>query len=185
MKFIDIPLIHNDNFYFFNKLLGILLYRKNYIEKIGFNLTPELAKLNYQLILNPYLIESCDKTVEIQRIPYLAKVYAKLIVFIAKYSFYIACKITKLPIIKFPNSRYAVQIFNTIYSEPYQQRTLCLSRTLFVVATSKSFKKNGTAFIGVFLPSKKMHAWVIESGCNPDSSDEIWLSYQPVVAIIR
>lgn len=185
MKFIAIPLVHNDNFYFFNKLLGILLFRKNYIEKIGFNLTPELAKLNYQLILNPYLIESCDKIVEIQKIPSVAKIYAKLLVFTSKYSFYTACILTKVPIIKFSSSRYAIDIFNKIYSDPLQQRTLCLPRTLFVIATSKSFKKNGTAFIGVFLPSRKMHAWVIESGCNPDSLDEIWLSYQPVVAIIK
>jgi len=185
MKFIAIPLVYNNNFYYFNKLLGILLFRKNQIEKVVFDITPPHAKLNYQLILNPYLIEYCDKKVEIPKIPFAAKIYAKLMVFFSKYSFYSVCILAKFPIIKFPSSQDAVDVFNKIYSDPLQQRTLCLPRTLFVIATSKSFKKNGTAFIGVFLPSRKMHAWVIEKGCNPDSLDAIWLSYQPVVAIIK
>jgi hypothetical protein len=161
------------------------LFRENYKEKKGLNSTPELVNKNHNLVLNPYLINSCNKKIEIKKIPYLAKVYAKLIVFTAKYSFYLACIVTKIPFIKFSSSQYAVEIFNKIYSDPIQLRTLCLSRTIFVIATSKSFKSNGTAFIGVFLPSRKMHAWIIESGCNPDSADEIWLSYQPVVAIIK
>jgi len=185
MRFYDIALYYEDNFYYFNKILGILLFRNRCDETKCFKLTTEIVKTNYQLILNPYLIESCDKIMGIKKIPYRARIYAKLIVLISRYSFYMACVLTMIPIIKFPSSQYAVEIFNKIYASPIQQRVLCLSSTLFIIATSKSFKKNGTAFIGVFLPSKKMHAWVIENGCNPDSSDEIWLSYQPVVAIIK
>jgi hypothetical protein len=185
MKFLNLPIYYKGNTYYFNKITGLLLYRNAYNEKKKNNSTYELIESNYQLILNPYLIKSCGNKLQIQKIPYLAKLYAKSLVFTSKYSFYITCVLTKVPLIKFSTSQYAVEIFNKIYSDPLQQKTLCLSRTIFVIATSKSFKSNGTAFIGVFLPSRKMHAWVIESGCNPDSSDEIWLSYQPVVAIIK
>jgi hypothetical protein len=185
MNFYNLPTYYKCNTYYFNKLLGILLYRNNYIEKKDFNLTPEIVKDNYQLILNPYLVDICDNSLECLKVTYLGKVYAKLLVFTSKYSFFAASTLAKMPLIKFANSKYAVAIFNSIYPDPLQQRTLCLPRTLFVIATSKSFKKYGTAFIGVFLPSRKMHAWVIESGCNPDSLDEIWLSYQPVVAITK
>ena len=184
MRFCNLPIKYQDNVYYFNKLLGILLYRNDYTNR-NINKTSELLNTNHKLVLNPYLMESYNKILEIQKVPFLAKLFANLIVFTSKYSFYLACILTKIPLIKFSSSQYAVEIFNKIYSDPLQQRTLCLSRTIFVIATSKSFKNNGTAFIGVFLPSRKMHAWVIESGCNPDSSDEIWLSYQPVVAIIK
>ena len=38
-------------------------------------------------------------------------------------------------------------------------------------------------FIGVFLPTKLMHAWIIESGELADQFDDIWINFQPVAAI--
>lgn len=185
MNFYNLPIKHKGNIYYFNKLLGLLLFSKEYKEKKEIKELPVVVKKNYQLILNPYLLEVNKDLFECQNIPLLAKIYAILMVFISKYSFNTACLLTKIPLIKFPNSMTAATIFNNIYPCPIQQRTLCLPRTLFVMGTSKSFTKYGTAFIGVFLPSRKMHAWVIESGCNTDSLDKIWLSYQPVVAITK
>jgi len=38
-------------------------------------------------------------------------------------------------------------------------------------------------FIGVFLPSKSMHAWIIEDGIQPDPSDTMWINFQPVAVL--
>jgi len=38
-------------------------------------------------------------------------------------------------------------------------------------------------FIGVFLPSNTMHAWIIEDGKIVDPYDGIWLNFQPVAAL--
>ena len=39
-------------------------------------------------------------------------------------------------------------------------------------------------FIGAFLPSVQMHAWVIEDGMHADVGDNSWTNYTPV-AIFR
>ena len=60
---------------------------------------------------------------------------------------------------------------------------LCLPRALFAAKASKSFKDNGVILIGVFLPSRQMHAWIIEDGQQADPYDNIWHLYRPVAAI--
>jgi hypothetical protein len=37
--------------------------------------------------------------------------------------------------------------------------------------------------IGVFLPSRAMHAWIIENHMQPDPQDRSWTSFQPVALI--
>lgn len=184
MKFYNFPIKYEGNTFFFNRLLGVLLSSKEYKEKTKKG-TPELVKTNYQYVINPYLLDTHNNFIEYKNVPFVAKIYAKLIVFISKHSFFVASLLTKIPFIKFTDSKQAIAIFTKVYPSPDQHQTLCLPRTLFVIATSKSFKKNGTAFIGVFLPSRKMHAWVIESRYNPDPLDTFWILYQPVIAIAK
>jgi hypothetical protein len=64
----------------------------------------------------------------------------------------------------------------------YRQDTLCLSRSLFAASTSKRFADAGVLFIGVFLPSRCMHAWIIEDGRQPDCQDSMWVNFRPVAA---
>lgn len=37
-------------------------------------------------------------------------------------------------------------------------------------------------FIGAFLPSVQMHAWVIEDGMPADPHDDNWINFAPVAA---
>jgi hypothetical protein len=37
--------------------------------------------------------------------------------------------------------------------------------------------------IGVFLPSRAMHAWTIEGNQMADPYDDIWINYQPVAML--
>lgn len=182
MKFYNLKIIDKNGYYFFNHKVGALLYKTGTLSGAEFKVSNEKIDSNYNCVLNPYLMKKNKLSYDL-KISLLTKVYAKLLVIISRISFYLACQVAKLPLVRLPNSIYAAQVFNTIYSSPYQRRTLCLPRTLFILATSKSFKQKGSAFIGVFLPSKKMHAWVIESGHNPDITDEIWISYQPILII--
>ena len=184
MKFDNLKIKDQNGYYFFNPIVGFLLYKTGTLSGAAFKVSNETIDSNYNCVLNPYLMKKNELSYDI-KISLLTKVYAKLLVIISRFSFYLACQVAKLPLVRLPNSIYAAQVFNAIYSSPCQQRTLCLPRTLFVLATSKSFKHKGTAFIGVFLPSKKMHAWVIESGYNPDITDEIWILYQPILIISK
>jgi hypothetical protein len=48
---------------------------------------------------------------------------------------------------------------------------------------SRKFADMGVVLIGVFLPSRSLHAWIIEDGMQPDSSDKQWINFQPVAAV--
>ena len=65
-----------------------------------------------------------------------------------------------------------------------QQQTLCLPRSVFIATTSRRFKQHGTLFIGAFLPTVRMHAWVVEDGMPADSFDNQWIYYRPVLMLI-
>lgn len=64
------------------------------------------------------------------------------------------------------------------------QEELCLPRSLFAAKTSKNFEDCGVILIGAFLPTKLMHAWIIEDGCHADPLDRVWTQYRPVAAIV-
>ena len=63
------------------------------------------------------------------------------------------------------------------------QSSLCLPRALYAAKTSRKFKEEGVVFIGVFLPSRSMHAWVVEGDALADPDDDIWINYRPIAAI--
>ena len=63
------------------------------------------------------------------------------------------------------------------------QSILCLPRALFAAKTSRRFIADGVLFIGVFLPARSLHAWVIEGGSLADPCDDAWINYRPVAAL--
>lgn len=189
MYYYNLPLKYNDKVYFFNKFFGALLYREvsaneHDIEN-NFKVIPTRVLNDYQKVLHPYkLTDINDKTLNIN-VSNAAKLYANILVFICKYSFFFARIFSHLPLTRFENTEQALYVFTSLFPSPFQHDTLCLPRTFFAASTSRSFKKKGTAFIGVFLPTKKMHAWIIEDNKNPDSFDNNWISYQPIIAITK
>ena len=81
----------------------------------------------------------------------------------------------------FANAREATLFFRK-HAEGDQEE-LCLARALFAAKTSRRFTENGVVVIGVFLPSRAMHAWVIEDNDIADPYDGIWINYQPVAML--
>jgi hypothetical protein len=59
----------------------------------------------------------------------------------------------------------------------------CLPRCMFVAKTSKSFWQQGVLFVGVFLPTRQMHSWIIDGASQPDSTDRHWINYRPLLAL--
>lgn len=83
----------------------------------------------------------------------------------------------------FDNAAHAIAFFRSVVPGQ-QQRNLCLPRALFAAKTSRAFATSGVVFLGTFLPSRLMHSWVIEAGCQPDPRDDIWTQYRPVAALV-
>jgi hypothetical protein len=81
----------------------------------------------------------------------------------------------------FPTAREATIFFREHVKG--DQRELCLARALFAAKTSQRFREEGVVVIGVFLPSRAMHAWAIEGNQMADPYDDIWINYQPVAML--
>jgi hypothetical protein len=81
----------------------------------------------------------------------------------------------------FDNAAEAIAFFRHDVSG--DQAELCLPRSLFAATTSKKFADSGVILIGVFLPARALHAWVIEGNEVADPFDDIWINYKPIAIL--
>lgn len=176
------PIKFKGFYYVFQPITGSLICKK---ANKSINSTLLEHKLNSVVALNnkPYTlaINNTFKQNTLNKASVI-NIHAKMLTAIAKYSFklaqYFSCLLPKY----FENASDAICYYRkNIY--PNKQNELCLARALFAAASSKGFKQNGVIFIGVFLPSNTMHAWVIVNGKIADPDDGVWLNYQPVAAL--
>ena len=170
---------YGNKIYRIHKIFGLLLeFDKSKSKNIILSNKPE--KL-LQYVKNPYLLVSnIEETKIATEFKYcfigklLAKVYTSLC--LRSFFFFRLLSYCRFPI--FNSTQDAILFYQNLF--PYEQQNLCLPRSLFAACTAKSFKDEGAIFIGVFLPSRAMHAWIIEKHCQPDPYDDIWICYQPV-----
>jgi hypothetical protein len=178
----QLPIRYGSNLYTFNRFWGLLFVRQE--KGIKETSATNVVASHYDRVINPFML-SGQRDVEVRNIDvsYLTAFYAKSLVFACRHSFPIARLLTLIPLTQFNDTATSIAAFQKIFPGGQNQRTLCLPRTLFALSTSCSFRKDGAAFIGVFLPSRKMHAWIIEANANPDPKDDVWICYRPVAAI--
>lgn len=170
---------YNTKVYRIHKIFGFLL-EYNSFEKVDIKL-PNKIRVLYEQLANPYLLSPVVELKE--RYKYHKKLIytefiARLFTFLCLRSFLFVRLLSNFRIPIFMSTEEAILFYRRLY--PGQQKKLCLPRSLFAACTSKSFKNEGALFIGVFLPSRAMHAWILEEGKQPDPYDDIWICYQPV-----
>lgn len=184
MKFVSISAKYKTSEFRIHKILGLLLEYENH-ERTKVDLP---NKINSQLfkVANPYLLKSntrIESFSEHSKPPRFANYLAKVYTHLCLSSFIFVRLLSQFHFPIFKTAEEAILFYRKLY--PKQQQNLCLPRSLFAACTSKSFKKNGALFIGVFLPSKAMHAWIIEEEKQPDLYDDIWICYQPVAVMYK
>lgn len=114
--------------------------------------------------------------------PLLSKRASQLVYLCRANLFWLAYKYISFLKPSFEDSSQAIAFFRRqVYSAP--QDSLCLPRSLFAASASKRFAEFGVIVIGVFLPTRNMHAWIIEDGRQPDSHDSMWINFRPVAMI--
>jgi hypothetical protein len=184
MNFISLPITYREKLYKMDPYLGLLLE----LEKYDFDLKIKQPKKLYNALgycNNPYELK-LSESISFERKSVLHRktliIYLECLIKIIKLNFGIGRWFTFFGQPSFENAEQAILFFRKNKSGNIQD-DLCLSRSLFAASTSKKFKEKGVIFIGVFLPSKSMHAWVIEDGIQPDLNDNIWINFQPVAAI--
>lgn len=181
MKFISLGTFHEGSTYEINPLSGTLFI----IEQAGKGSRKSRSKKisdSLNLCNNPYelLPQSESEVIHSPRADNKAHRIVSYLNFLCRFSFLLARLYASVPNRIFANSQEATAFFRENSSG--DQTKLCLPRSFFATKTSLQFSKSGTMFIGVFLPSRSMHAWVIEDSKHADPVDEVWINYRPVAA---
>jgi hypothetical protein len=166
----------------FHPLLGVLLERK----AGDFNPTAPKVLGNsdpLRQILLPYELKApANQDFQHQvAIGVMAKLVAHVTVWCCARGFLLVKLLGMIRIPIFHDSATAISCFRRVF--PQKQNKLCMPRALFAAITSSKFKEHGILVIGGFLPSRSMHAWIIEDGTLADCSDDIWINYQPVAVL--
>ncbi len=102
--------------------------------------------------------------------------------FLCKTNFFLARAYAANPVPLFDSAHKAIAFFHT-HTRVGDYDHLCLPRALFAAKTSEAFAHAGVLFVGAFLPTRLMHAWLIESRSNPDPRDLAWHHYRPLAAL--
>ena len=156
-------------------------YKNDYLFN-NCNIIPTKVELALNSNNNPYSLSNINEINHEIITSSLLNIYGINLSKVSVLSFYLAKKYSSLRMKEFENSIQAINYFRSI-ERLKDQNNLCLPRTLFAASKSKLFKEKGVIFIGIFLPSTNLHAWIIEDGCQPDREDIIWTNYQPIAAI--
>jgi hypothetical protein len=145
-------------------------------------ITKSLHFCNQPYSLNIRLIEPESTKAELEfNSPLLSKRASQVVYLCRANLFWLAYKYISFLKPSFEDSSQAIAFFRRqVYSAP--QDSLCLPRSLFAASASRRFAEAGVLFIGVFLPSRSMHAWIIEDGRQPDIDDSMWINFRPVAA---
>lgn len=170
--------------YRIHKTFGFLLEYNTY-QKSKFEL-PTKIETSLNQVVNPYLLKpyyQSPKNNIIPKTPFYTRMLAKLFTFLCLRSFLFVRLLSYFRFPIFNTTQEAIFFYRKLY--PKKQQNLCLPRSLFAACTSKTFKQKGALFIGVFLPSRAMHAWILEDGLQSDHYDDIWICYQPVAVIYK
>lgn len=172
-------LIFKNKSYYFNRLYGILKVHKC-DTKDKYEIENSIKKKNLEVVLDPYKIKVKDFEITVPPLNKWIRQYALMLVWLCRNCYIIAILFSKVRFNIFDNSQIANEVFYEILGRS-NQHELCLPRAIFICSTSKLFSEKGSLFIGIFLPTHNMHAWVMEDGTPADCHDDIWIDFLPIL----
>ena len=187
MKLYNLALRDSKSSYFLDRFSGSLIQISDSFLKPNSTL-PEKIKHNLDFCNEPYLLN--NKTIEINKtLQYndsksisLSRIASRIIYLCRANLFWLAHKYVSFLKPSFESSMEAICFFRK-QTTSLPQSSLCLPRSLFAASASRRFAESGVIFIGIFLPTRSMHAWVIENGQQPDCDDSMWVNFRPVAAL--
>ena len=190
MKVTNCPIVFYDKEYKFNFFWGCLVCRKrNADNKVQDNnhIIDSISdkKENIDAVNNPYIIgnrKNSDKWGEVRH-SWVIKKYAKILTWLCANCYPLATLFLHFRLKTFHDAGDASMFYYSVFPDMKKQNTLCLPRAFFIATTSHRFKAHGTLFIGAFLPTVRMHAWVMEDGTPADNYDNQWIYYRPVMIL--
>lgn len=178
-----IPVQFQGDVYIFEGFTGSLMRRS---AKPGDAVEPamdDIARKCLKEVTDPFLLRERQVAPVPKRISIGIRLYAAILTWLCRHVFPLGRLWATIPLRCYPDAGVATEVYYKLYPGK-QQRNLCLPRAYFARSASKRFRKHGAMFIGAFLPSVQMHAWVLEEGMHADRHDNSWVNYAPI-AVIR
>lgn len=155
-----------------------IAFSKACFAKIDIPSVPEKCIKNLQCVNNPFLVPRPQNEITDLPLNICLRLYGRLLIWLSRHFYPMLYLMSFLRLNIFRNGTDAARAFALI--EPKNQHILCLSRSIFIATTSRKFKMHGTLFIGALLPSRSLHAWVMENGANVCAGDVYWTNYTPL-----
>lgn len=183
LSWTSLPLINGPDVFYLDSITGSLRRKLSSSAK---PLTTH-AKLASALALceDPYLMQASHPCGLASPLPVQSLrglIVLRTLRLLWKTHFFLARAYAAHPLPLFRSAKTATAFFHAqTRVEDYDH--LCLPRALFAAKTSAAFVPHGVLFIGAFIPTRLMHAWLIEAGNNPDPRDLAWHHYRPLAAL--
>lgn len=187
LKHLQLPYCQDGYTWFISPYSGSLIRERRARTTTRSSLPDKVAQaMSY--CTNPYLCES-DETSEKENLAIDERVFKRLnhlhriLVHLGNRRFFLARHYANYCKFMFGTTADSMRAIARIGLQKEEKGSLCLQRTLLAVKTAKSFQDSGVLFIGAFLPTTNMHAWIIENGAQPDPQDREWILYRPLLAL--
>ncbi len=184
LKHVDLPYFDGNNHWSICPYTGSLL-KGNSEKNANHTKIPRKVSMAIQYCNEPYLckvnneikINQCNLVL----FEKINKMHNRLLK-ISNSRFYTTRLYSSMKNLLFENTSEAITCINSLPPQVELKHQLCLQRAFLAAKISKSFTKEGVIFIGAFLPTGDMHAWIIENGVQPDFDDRGWVNYRPLLA---
>lgn len=139
---------------------------------------PEKCCDNLRCVNHPYNVCGQMPCKDEPAVKWHIKLYGRLLIWLSLHFYPLLYLFSYLRLNVYEDGTVSSEVFSKIH--PADQHILCLSRSVFIATTSRRFKSHGTMFVGAMLPSRSLHAWVMEDGCNVCKGDVYWTNYTPL-----
>jgi hypothetical protein len=186
LKHIELPYYEGDIIWTICPITGSLLKTKMQGAEPRKNNIPLKVSKAIEYCNQPYL---CNPNNDVKHQPSEQKLVSKVnkmhefLLKIGNSRFYLIRLYSSFKDEFFKRTDEAIFQINSLEKQIELKHQLCLQRAFLASKISKSFEANGVIFIGAFLPTGDMHAWIIENGIQPDSDDRGWINYRPLLAL--
>jgi hypothetical protein len=190
MRAINRPIVFYGKEFQFNRFLGCLICEKDESRDDFNNELPDSIsdekRRDIEAVHNPFMMLYHKKSNGWKEIKqaWIAKMYGRLITWLCLHCYPVMNVFIHFHLNLFSNAGYASLFYYNLYPDLKSQQILCLPRSIFIATTSRRFKQYGVLFIGAFLPTVRMHAWIIEDGMPADCFDKQWIHYNPVMMFL-
>lgn len=177
------PVHFQGDIYFFEGITGSLMRRPARPSDAVVSEVTGIAGGRLREVTDPFLLKERQRPTAPKRISLGVRLYASILTWLCRHAFPLGRLWAKIPLRCYADAGGATEVYYQLYPGE-QQKDLCLPRAFFARSASRRFRRHGAMFVGAFLPSVQMHAWVLEDGMHADYHDNNWVNYAPV-AIFR